>query len=247
MDFWIPPKPAIIRPAPAELRRDWGGPATKQANFFPGWFPAGAVAAGRITQLRFIQLATTSANSIAVPSGVRAGDLLIHMIASSVFGGAQTGVPSGFTLLTSTFAAIGGAITTSGKVAIGNESGTSLSGLGGSNTNETVLLHFRGDYRITALTSAQDETFDQGSGAPSAQSTITAGRSPTLALGYAWTSGTFVESGLSLTNFTGPNTAPLSIFTVAYFIRNSSNGTSTIQMADRGGGNAAGAYYLNLS
>jgi hypothetical protein len=34
MDLWLPPKPAIIRPAPADLRR---------ANFLPGWFP-GAVA-----------------------------------------------------------------------------------------------------------------------------------------------------------------------------------------------------------
>lgn len=42
MDFWLPPKPAIIRPAPHDLRRDWHK-EPKKANFAPGWFP-GAVA-----------------------------------------------------------------------------------------------------------------------------------------------------------------------------------------------------------
>jgi len=32
MDLWLPPKPAIIMPAP------------KQANFLPGWFPGGGIA-----------------------------------------------------------------------------------------------------------------------------------------------------------------------------------------------------------
>jgi hypothetical protein len=40
MDIWLPPKPAIIRPAPADLRQ-FGDP--KKANLLPGWFP-GAVA-----------------------------------------------------------------------------------------------------------------------------------------------------------------------------------------------------------
>lgn len=40
MDIWLPPKPAIIRPAPADLRQ-FGDP--KKANFVPGWYP-GAVA-----------------------------------------------------------------------------------------------------------------------------------------------------------------------------------------------------------
>lgn len=38
MDFWLPPKPAIIRPASDELRRDWR--RAKTANFLPGWFPS---------------------------------------------------------------------------------------------------------------------------------------------------------------------------------------------------------------
>ncbi len=213
----------------------------------PGWVPAGGASHGRITQLKFVQSSTTSSVGITAPSGIRRGDLLIHLVAASVFGGEQTDVPSGFTLLESTFAAIGGAFVISYKIAVGNESSTTITGLDGPNTNEVILLHFRGDYRINAVTSAQDATFDQGSGAPSAQATTTAGTLPTLAIGYAWTSGTFVESGLSLTNFTGPITAPLDLFTCAHFVRNTSSGTSTIQMADRGGGNAAGAFYIRVS
>lgn len=216
-------------------------------SFLPGWFPGGAPE-GRITQLNFVQSATTSNVGISAPSGIRRGDLLIHLVAASVFGGAQTDVPSGFTLLDSRFAAIGGAFVVSYKIAVGNESGTTITGLDGPNTNEVILLHFRGDYRIRAVTSAQDATFDQGSGEPAAQATTTAGVLPTLALGYAWTSGSFVTGGtFALTNFTGPITAPLDLFTCAYFIRNTSSGTSTIDMDDRGGGNAAGAFYVNVS
>lgn len=40
MDFWLPPKPAIIRPAPADLRQ-FSDP--RKANLLPGWFP-GAIA-----------------------------------------------------------------------------------------------------------------------------------------------------------------------------------------------------------
>jgi hypothetical protein len=42
MDLTPPPKPAIIRPAPAELRRDWRRTPAREASFAPGWFPAGA-------------------------------------------------------------------------------------------------------------------------------------------------------------------------------------------------------------
>lgn len=42
IELWLPPKPAIIRPASDELRRDWR--RAKQANLLPGWFPGAAFA-----------------------------------------------------------------------------------------------------------------------------------------------------------------------------------------------------------
>ncbi len=43
IDIWLPPKPAIIRPAPRELIRP-PLPDFKQASFLPGMFPAVAIA-----------------------------------------------------------------------------------------------------------------------------------------------------------------------------------------------------------
>ncbi len=68
MDLNPPPKPAIIRPAPAELRRDWRRTPAREASFAPGWFPAGAAGPkGESTAKAFAYIAngTTSTNQTA--------------------------------------------------------------------------------------------------------------------------------------------------------------------------------------
>lgn len=52
MDLWLPPKPAIIRPA-VEV---------KKANLLPGWFPGGAVAGPAGPDLSFLSAAANAAN-----------------------------------------------------------------------------------------------------------------------------------------------------------------------------------------
>lgn len=54
MDLWLPPKPAIIRPA-SEV---------KKANFLPGWFPAGAVAGPSGATLEHIASTADGSNPI---------------------------------------------------------------------------------------------------------------------------------------------------------------------------------------
>lgn len=76
MDFWIPPKPAIIRPAPADLRQDWRRGA-KKANFLPGWFPAGAAAAG-------------GPDLSVVSSGDNASNISTYIFSSVPFGAAAS-------------------------------------------------------------------------------------------------------------------------------------------------------------
>jgi hypothetical protein len=61
MDLWLPPKPAIIRPAAQEVRQS-GGP--KKANFLPGWFPAGAVAGPGGAALEFIASTADASNLV---------------------------------------------------------------------------------------------------------------------------------------------------------------------------------------
>lgn len=61
MELWLPPKPAIIRPAAQEVRQ-FGDP--KKANFLPGWFPGGAVAGPGGAALEFIASTADSSNPI---------------------------------------------------------------------------------------------------------------------------------------------------------------------------------------
>lgn len=61
MDLWLPPKPAIIRPAVQEVRQ-FGDP--KKANFAPGWFPAGAVAGPGGAALEFIASTADATNLV---------------------------------------------------------------------------------------------------------------------------------------------------------------------------------------
>src|SRR5262245_21099897 len=52
--LWLPPKPAIIRPADANLKR---------ANFLPAWFPAGAAAAAAFPTIEFLDEAQDATNA----------------------------------------------------------------------------------------------------------------------------------------------------------------------------------------
>jgi hypothetical protein len=94
MDFWIPPKPAIIRPAPADLRQDWRR-EPKKASFLPGWFPAGAVAGGG-PDLSLLSASVNAANQAAytfstLSFGAAAADrLLIVAIAGNTSGSVAT-------------------------------------------------------------------------------------------------------------------------------------------------------------
>lgn len=80
MDLWLPPKPAIIRPASADLRQ-FGDP--KKANFLPGWFP-GAVAGPSGPDLSVVSTGADATNTdiytfSSVTFGAAASDRLLIM------------------------------------------------------------------------------------------------------------------------------------------------------------------------
>jgi len=71
--IWLPPKPAIIRPAPVQ-----------KASFLPGWFPAPYVAAAPATfpvvrgqNFTANTGASASSEAIPLPAGTAAGDLIL--------------------------------------------------------------------------------------------------------------------------------------------------------------------------
>ncbi len=77
--LWIPPKPAIIRCA-ADVRR---------ANFLPGWMPGAAGAGGGgaaefpvVEATNSGELEPSTSQSVTLPSGIQAGDLLIIVFVS---------------------------------------------------------------------------------------------------------------------------------------------------------------------
>jgi hypothetical protein len=79
MDLWLPPKPAIIRPAAQDVRQ-FGDP--KKANFLPGWFPGGAVAGPAGPSLSVVANATDGG------SGTTDTDVQIYTFSSVAFGAA---------------------------------------------------------------------------------------------------------------------------------------------------------------
>jgi hypothetical protein len=93
MDF--PPKPAIIRPAPADLRQDWRR-EPKKASFLPGLFPAGAVAGPAGPDLSLLSAAANAANQAeytfsSLSFGAAASDrLLIAAITGNTSGAIAT-------------------------------------------------------------------------------------------------------------------------------------------------------------
>lgn len=107
IELWLPPKPAIIRPASDELRRDWRRPATnessfapKQANFLPGWFPGGAVAGPAGPDLSFLSGNSNTANQASYTfsslsfGAAAANRLLIVAIAGGSSGGSGANLSS---------------------------------------------------------------------------------------------------------------------------------------------------------
>lgn len=163
--LWLPPKPAIIRPADAK-------PKLVQASFLPGMFPAGA-ARTRDRGTLSIHSATSSflSASIAVPGTVVAGDLLVYYnMATTNTATIPTSVtPSGFTLIGSSSDSNtnGHRCNLSYKLAVGTEGGTNITGMN-ENTEHNVLFVFRGSRVITAV-AAFDYEGHAGPGAGTAQ------------------------------------------------------------------------------
>lgn len=149
--LWLPPKPAIVRPA------------EKRASFLPGSFPAGAIAATAPQPLT-VQATNTStsgsgtSHSVALPAGITAGDLLIAVFGYVTLGATVT-PPAGWTLVGSGGSVLALAIYR--RTANGSEGGTatfttSASAASMHNTYRIAGQHASSNPEISAFPTTAD-------------------------------------------------------------------------------------------
>ncbi len=256
MDLWLPPKPAIIRPAEADLRRDWRRPHAKEANFAPGWFPAGAMGGVPLTLAgqasANAQGTSGTAATIACPT-VIAGDLIVlYNIVENGDGVTPTAVaPSGFTTARNdSVNPPGGRALCWYKIAAGTESGSTLTGMVSSadplpTVNAILVATFRGSRPIASV-SLQSAAGQATQSNPSAQ-VVTSGSGVAPLIVIAAATGTANLTGFSFSPSSDGNTTTSgSISTLQWKIYNSSPVDVTVDFGDRGT-NYLQTFYLACS
>jgi len=165
IDLWIPPKPAIIRPAE---------PSFVKASFLPGMFPGFIASAADALTLEFVTSTNSEATTITAPATVNAGDLLVlfDLALGILIPTAVT--PTGFTNVANfaSSSALRGMV--SYKIAVGTEDGATITGMDGQSNERKQLLQFRGSSPIATVTPS---TFNgQGTtGNPTAQNVVASG------------------------------------------------------------------------
>jgi hypothetical protein len=144
-----------------------------------------------------ISTVTASSSTITVMSNVQAGDLLVLFDYGFNFSGASITnvIPSGFTSIgTVTENNLDNNIraTMSYKIATGTESGTTLTGIN-SNSETKILILFRGNKIISAVTVGSFVSDTDDKGPVSATITSSSGLTPLIIFAdysYIWAGGT---------------------------------------------------------
>lgn len=217
-------------------------------SFLPGHFPAGAPSfVEKLTTLTFIDSDGDDDNNVTIPSTVREGDILFFFAVGGQFGEAQNTAPSGFTVLQNRWGSGNVAVTVSRKIASSADAGASISGLGGPNFDALALLHFRGNSKARAISSAQGAEYLESSADPgSIEISSSSATVPAIAFGLSWTSGAnnnrdFPDAD-GVIDVGDPYSVGYAIFNV---------GDSPIDtfwdMGDGGGANHLLAFYVNVT
>ena len=251
--LWVPPRPAIIRPADKKLLR------SVQASFMPGMFPGGAVGVNAAAAATISLVDTTSSGSsttVPYPSGLSSGDLLLmydfKVNMSSTIPTAVT--PSGFTNIMNASSAspFGHRIMIHKRKADGTETG-SVSGMTINGANAKFILAFRASTVPTTWDHFDIDATTGIAGDPTAQ-TVTSGSGtpPLIVFGfYGILTGT-----LSPRTFTPSKDAEISetfdgrtadSHYAAWKIYNDSPADVSIDMEDEGPGNFLNSLYMQAT
>jgi hypothetical protein len=218
-------------------------------SFLPGHFPAGASAfVEKLTTLSYIQAFGGTGTSVAAPSDVREGDLIIFINIGGEYGETQATVPTGFTLIQNRWGSGNAAFNVSGKIAETSDAGSTLNGLTASDFRQILGLHYRGNSKLRSFSSAQDAGYSETSGNPGGHTiSSSSGTLPTIMFGISWTSGSdaILEIDGSTSDLISVN-APLKMGHRIYNIGDTPD-DHFVDAGDAGGFNQLLGFYLNFT
>jgi hypothetical protein len=182
-------------------------------------------------------------NAVTAPASIQAGDLMIFCQTNT---SNNATLPSGFTLI-NTITDGTTLISTSYKIAAGNEGGTTITGATGLAFQSTILAVFRGDVPISAVTVASVASQNAGTNTPTNQVvTSSTGLAPLIVFGgyrAANTGADISPRGMSPAKDGEFNSTFLKHY-LAYKIYNASPANVTVSMADHGVTNMLQSFYL---
>ena len=267
--LWLPPKPAIVRPAEHALLRPGAfAPVAsraerralvaelvrskrltfaeaKRAMFF---VPMVAWKAKGITSISLATSATGTSGSLTVPAGVVAGDILVFINRAHSGSTPSDTIPTGFAKLGTGTEIISGSRrqTISYKFADGTESGTSLSAFTGGSATRTILLVFRATKAASSVTAAGYVGSISDTDPAAVTILASGGAAPLIAIAVYGSSGGPTTNTLSVT--AGGTLAHASgRLTVVYNFYVSGPVDETADMGDEGSGNSVQGGYLQIA
>lgn len=243
--LWLPPKPAIIRPASDLL--------------VPRRHPLLAhrlrrVSGGGVSPLTFVTSATSISSSITIPASAQAGDLAIladygYTAGSSV----SIQSPSGWTQWSGSSASnsVGGGADQCGacmsyKILESGDPSSSASGIN-ADSESKVMFIFRGSVPITALAASTADSQATGSN-PGSQSIAASGQAvPLVAIGVAACNISTAAFSTESPAFDATVRPSNNDLILGYKIYNSSPANHTIDMNDLGTNNYLASGYISVS
>lgn len=210
-------------------------------NFLPGWRAPSKL--GGLNNIALVLSATSLIATLTVPSGVRAGDLLVFLDRVSTTGLPTSVVPSGFTTAVTSNDATNVRMITSYKIANGTEGGTNITGMTpGDFEDGKALLVFRGNKPIRTA-SLLDAAGEVTNGNPASQVVNASGGAAPLIVIAGYASNTAVNPR-TFTPTKDGEVNPDTLLYLAYKIYNSGPADVTVDIDDEGNGNGLQSFYI---
>lgn len=207
----------------------------------------GAIASTPQLVVVFLASATSATHQIVIPATARAGDFAVLVDLGSSIGEPTNVVPTNWTQIQTEGDGSTTRITTSGKILVAGDAGSTITGINASD-DQKVMLVFRGAQPFNTFTpSTWNEQVTGGN--PSQQTVSAAGvATPVLVIGAA---GEADDGPVAFSVATPAFDALVDVgapdLRVGYKIYNGGPADHSIDMADIGNGNALVSGYVILT
>lgn len=213
-------------------------------TILPGWIPPAAFTAARLGTLTQEDSATSTAQTITVPSAVQEGDLLV-LLDRATGNGVTKAVPSGWTEINE---GVYGTVIrqiASYRIADSDDAGSSVTGMNGATQNDKVMYAFRGDVPITSVnvSTPDSEVTDNN---PSQQTVSASGGTAPLIVFGCYGSWGVIDPRTFTPAKDGEESSSTNLY-LAYKIYSSSPQDVTIDMDDEGFFHILQSFYMECS